>query len=220
MERKLVQTADGSHTLFVPELNENYHSVHGAIQESQHVFIKSGLHACKVASPAILEIGLGTGLNAFLTLCEAERIGKPVFYESIEAYPISMEELGSLNYLELLNEEARQVDFMKLHEVSAEDTHELNKHFTFRKRIGKLQEMEFESRFDVIYFDAFAPEKQTVMWTDQVFAKMHAALKPGGFLVTYCAKGVVKRTMRAAGFDVEGIPGPPGKREMIRAVKK
>lgn len=219
MERKLVQTADGSHTLFVPELNENYHSVHGAIQESQHVFIKSGLLACEKASPAILEIGLGTGLNAFLSLCEAEKIGKSVFYESIEAYPISAEEIDSLNYLELLKEEGRIADFMKLHEVSADANHELTPHFTFRKRIAKLQDTEFESHFDVIYFDAFAPEKQSVMWTDEVFQKMFAALKPGGFLVTYCAKGVVKRTMRAAGFTVEGIPGPPGKREMIRATK-
>lgn len=220
MERKLVKTADGSHTLFVPELNENYHSVHGAIQESQHVFIKSGLQACEAPVPAILEIGLGTGLNAFLTLCEAEKLGKQVYYESIEAYPIATAEIESLNYLDLLSETGRVADFMQLHETSAEDTHELQAFFTFRKRIGKLQETEFESRFDLIYFDAFAPEKQPVMWTDEVFAKMYAVLKPGGFLVTYCAKGVVKRTMRAAGFTVEGIPGPPGKREMIRAIKK
>lgn len=219
MKRKLVQTADGSHTLFVPDLNENYHSVHGAIQESQHVFIASGLLACETANPAILEIGLGTGLNAFLTLCKADEIKKTVFYESIEAYPISIAEIASLNYLDLLKEEDRQEDFMKLHEVSPEETHQLTDHFTFRKRIGKLQETSFENRFDIIYFDAFAPEKQSVMWTDEVFAKMYDALKPGGFLVTYCAKGIVKRTMRAAGFTVEGIPGPPGKREMIRAKK-
>lgn len=217
MEFKLVHTADGSHSIYLPKLNEHYHSVHGAIQESIHVFIKSGFHAANQNPLNILEIGLGTGLNALLTMIKNRDQPRLVNYTCLEKYPLTPEIYTSLNYPELLN--AGNQEFFKIHEVSWEKPQLIDDWFCITKHHVSIQQWQSYQQFHLIYYDAFAPEKQPEMWTEDVFLKLFELLELGGFLVTYCAKGVVKRTLRTCGFEVQTLPGPPGKREMIRAVK-
>ncbi len=215
---EIEKTADGSHTLFVPELNEHYHSVKGAMTESAHIFIGMGLQAAKAQTPHILEIGFGTGLNAFLTCREAIAKRRKVFYTTLERYPLPLEMVGLLNYAE--TEEAKQC-FLSLHEAEWNKKVELCPYFVLEKRETDFTTCTFDGMaYDVIYFDAFAPEKQPEMWSETLMTRLYESLRPEGILTTYCAKGEIRRTLQRAGFTVERLPGPPnGKREILRARK-
>lgn len=217
------KTDDGSATLFVPELNEHYHSTKGARTESQHIFIDMGLKASSAISPRILEIGFGTGLNAWLTLEEAERSGRNVHYTGLERYPLEWEMVEPLGYVGKKDEPTAADLFRQVHTSLWEEDILLTSHFTLRKvqvDVHRFCELSPECA-DVIYFDAFAPEKQPEMWTEELFRHLYVLLNEGGILTTYCAKGMVRRMLQAAGFIVERLPGPPGgKREILRAWKR
>lgn len=227
MERIIERTDDGSATLFVPELNEHYHSVKGARTESQHIFIDMAFHASATTSPRILEVGFGTGLNALLTLEAAEKSKRKVHYTGIELYPLTWETAGQLGYT-ATNDEApagtRTMQFKALHTAPWEEDVEIAPYFTLRKiqaDVNHWFERAYNDSFDLIYFDAFAPEKQPEMWTQELFNRLYVILENDGILTTYCAKGVVRRMLQAAGFVVERLSGPPGgKREILRGRKK
>ncbi|QHL88507.1 tRNA (5-methylaminomethyl-2-thiouridine)(34)-methyltransferase MnmD [Nibribacter ruber] len=222
MALEVRQTKDGSTTLFVPELNEHYHSVHGALQEGLHVFIKMGLEDALTRSTSvrILEVGFGTGLNALLTLQHVLATKAEVVYDTLEKYPLPMDVVNQLGFDKfILNPELLDF-FQPLHTAPWEQPVVITPQFTLRKLETDLEAFAPASEsYDLVYFDAFAPEKQPHLWTDAIFQKMYDALAPGGTLVTYCAKGSFKRSLKAAGFKVEALPGPPGKREMTRGVK-
>lgn len=213
-------TADGSHTLFVPELNEHYHSVNGAIQESNHVFIDAGLTHCVKADINIFEVGFGTGLNAFLTLMSAEQSSRKVHYTGVEAYPLDLDTINKLNYSEQYSPRYRDL-YSKLHTVEWGNSVPITPDFSLTKLHADLTDFEWSNlrNIDLIYFDAFAPDKQPDLWTQQIFDHLYHAANNGAVMTTYCAKGVVRRMMQHAGFVVERLPGPPGKREMLRATK-
>ena len=216
---KLEQTADGSYTLYVPELDEHYHSVKGALTESQHIFIDMGLKHSSVTSPHILEIGLGTGLNCVLTLLEAKESQRHVYYTGIERYPLNEEIIRKLNYPSIIGKECEE-DYFAIHQAPWEEDVCLSPWFTLHKMEGDFTHYSFEQKYDIIYFDAFAPEKQPEMWEQSLFDNLYQVLNEGGILTTYCAKGVVRRMLQTAGFKVERLPGPPGgKREILRAIK-
>lgn len=216
---KLEQTADGSYTLYVPELDEHYHSVKGALTESQHIFIDMGLKHSSVTSPHILEIGLGTGLNCVLTLLEAKESQRHVYYTGIERYPLNEEIIRKLNYPSIIGKECEE-DYFAIHQAPWEEDVCLSPWFTLHKMEGDFTHYSFEQKYDIIYFDAFAPEKQPEMWEQSLFDNLYQVLNEGGILTTYCAKGVVRRMLQTAGFKVERLPGPPGgKREILRATK-
>ena len=227
MKTEIKITKDGSHTLFVPELNEHYHSTHGAIQEAVHVYINAGLHHCKKDEIHVLEIGFGTGLNAFLTLLESIKIDKKIVYTSLERYPISVSDAQKLNYASQICPEKKSL-FLQLHEIEWELSNrrsqkqiDINPHFSLLKLNRDVTDTEafaFSTKFDVVYFDAFAPEKQPEMWTQDVFESIFSVCNPNAALTTYCAKGTVRRTMQSAGFMVEKLKGPVGKREMLRGI--
>jgi tRNA U34 5-methylaminomethyl-2-thiouridine-forming methyltransferase MnmC len=220
LKKEIVKTSDGSNTLFVPELDETYHSTHGALQESLHVFVREGLQfRSELKEISILEVGFGTGLNALLSFIEADKTNKEIQYTSLEAFPLDWEVVGRLNYMDLVQLQAYAEPFKKMHTCDWESYMDISSSFSLRKLKVKLQEVRFENEFDLIYFDAFAPRVQPDLWTEEIFASMYKALKPSGVLVTYCAKGTVKRALKAVGFELQSIPGPPGKREMSRAVK-
>lgn len=215
----IIRTADGSHTLFAEHTGEHYHSVNGAVQESRHIFIENALNQTAKNDIHILEIGFGTGLNAFLTLLEAGKTGKDIHYYTIELYPLPAQAACALNYPEMLNAERRK-DFEHLHHAGWNKAEEISPCFTLYKIHSDFTQYNFSEKFDVIYFDAFSPEKQPEMWSNTMFEKMYNAAANHAVLTTYCAKGAVRRAMQQAGFAVERLPGPPGKREMLRAVKK
>ena len=220
MQRKLILTGDGSHTISMPELNVTYHSIHGAIQESKHVFIEAGLKSLLPVEGTALnvfEMGFGTGLNALLTIIESERLQRKIYYETVEQFPVDNGEVRSLNYCEQLDREDLQPIFEQLHSCEWEKKVNITENFGFNKSRTNLLNLETSETFELIYFDAFAPNTQPELWTNEIFEKMFAMLEPGGILVTYCSKGDVRRAMQAAGFIVEKLPGPKGKREMIRA---
>lgn len=222
MEREVIMesTADGSHTLFVPSINEHYHSVNGAKQESEHIFIKAAFDICLKNPVHILEIGFGTGLNTYLTLQSSRFNHKVVSYTSLELYPLPASVTDKLNYAVNDSPEDQSL-FKKIHtlpwniECKVMDSFSLTKIQTdFTKRNWNINQP-----YDIVYFDAFAPDKQPDMWSQPIFDYLYSCMAPGGILTTYCAKGVVRRMMLHAGYTVERIPGPPGKREMLRAVK-
>ena len=214
-EISLKRTGDGSHTLYHQKLDEYYHSWHGAIQESRHVFIENGLHQVGGKHLRLLEIGFGTGLNACLTCIEAEKLGIEVDYHSIELYPLSGEVIDRLNYSSLLGESKELYRY--IHEAGWDEPHQITPFFSIYKILVDFLKFQPEATYQLIYFDAFAPEKQPGMWEKTQLLKMFHALEPGGIFVTYCAKGKVKRMLRDIGLRVESLPGPPGKREMVRA---
>ena len=228
MKREVVITADGSSTIHLPDWDEQYHSKHGAIQEAYHVFIKHGLHHfCKTWESkdsnkdiAILEIGFGTGLNAFISLLEAEKLNIKIHYFGVEGYPVLMDEINQLNYPDELKVEDKGALFKKLHKVSWEETHIISKNFSIEKQNRFFSEIKEKDKYHIIYFDAFGARVQPELWTESIFLNMYHALKAEGVLVTYSAKGSVRRAMEAVGFMVERLPGPPGKREMLRACKE
>lgn len=218
MKREIITTADGSKTIQIKEWDEQYHSKHGAIQEAYHVFVKMGLDLFK-DSVSILEIGFGTGLNAFITLLESQRRHLEVNYTGVEAYPVLLEEIQQLNYVEALQAEEYRAAFKKLHQVSWEANHRITSLFNLKKRQIQFESITAENQYNLIYFDAFGARVQPELWTAKIFAIMFKALKENGILVTYSAKGSVRRAMQEVGFTVERLEGPPGKREMLRATK-
>ena len=231
MKRKIITTSDGSKTIQIEDWNEQYHSIHGAIQEANHVFLKHGLlfyyhchsvHTLREYSGSdlinILEIGFGTGLNAFLTLLEAEKLKQHINYVGVEAYPVSEEEIKQLNYVELISKTHKD-EFENMHHVSWEANHHITPNFQLEKQEKFFKDIDAKSEFDIIYFDAFGARVQPELWTEDIFEIMFEALKDNGILVTYSAKGSVRRAIQAIGFTVERLPGPPGKREMLRAAK-
>jgi len=218
MNSELLITSDGSHTLFVPEIDESYHSTHGAIQESRYIFIEAGLKKCAKSEIQVLEIGFGTGLNAFLTLLEAEKYNQKIHFTTLELYPVEIEKALQLNYPEELAQENR-VNFEKMHTSTWNEEIQITPHFILKKIETDFTRYTFENKFDVVFFDAFSPEKQPEMWTQQQFEKIYASCNSGAILTTYCAKGAVRRAMQAAGFVVERLPGPKGKREILRSLK-
>ena len=215
MKKELIITKDGSHSLFVPDLNENYHSVHGSISESIHVFIKNGIDSHPKQNINILEIGFGTGLNTLLTLENIKN--KKVHYTSLEPYPISSETYNKLNFHTLTNSDYET--FLELHTSDWEKEVYISQKFTLYKTQTRFQNFISEKKFDVIYFDAFSPETQSEMWTIEIFEKCFNLLNEEGFLITYCAKGTFRRTLKSVGFEVISLDGPPGKRQMTRANK-
>ena len=220
MRREIQITSDGSTTIHLPDWDENYHSKHGAIQEAKHVFIKNGLALFEnQATVDILEIGFGTGLNAFITYLESKKNQQRINYVGVEAYPVSAEEVSAMNYAKELNAMDDFSVFQMLHTCAWEENWKLSDFFTITKRKQFFETIVDQSAFDLIYFDAFGYRVQPELWSVAVFSNMFAALKPNGILVTYAARGVVKRNMIEAGFTVEKLEGPPGKREMFRARK-
>lgn len=220
MKRKVIKTSDGSSTIFLEDWNESYHSRHGAINEAYHVFIMNGLSKFRNDQINILEIGFGTGLNAFITLLEAEKLKLKVAYEGVEAYPLPENELKQLNYVQKLKAENKGQYFKLMHAIQWGEVHQISEIFSLKKREQFFSEINDINVFNLVYFDAFGARVQPELWTEDIFYKMYMALKPGGILVTYAAKGSVRRAMQNVGFTVERLPGPPGKREMLRALKK
>ncbi|MES2837058.1 MAG: tRNA (5-methylaminomethyl-2-thiouridine)(34)-methyltransferase MnmD [Bacteroidota bacterium] len=217
---KIITTSDGSSSLYNEVLDETYHSSHGAIQEALHVFIANGLHYFdnSLNEISILEVGFGTGLNTLLTLLHSN--GKLVDYTALETFPLSNEITTQLNYTSLLQQNEVKPLFEKLHNCNWNEKVEITQQFYLSKLKKEVQTIEFKNQFDLVYYDAFGPRAQPDMWTKEIFEKLYSALKPNGILVTYCAKGEVKRMLKAVGFIVETLPGPPGKREMTRAIKQ
>lgn len=224
MERQPLITGDGSPTIFIPALNVTYHSRHGALQESRHVFIQEGLLPAVSASPAsplrILEMGFGTGLNALLSLLEANQRKISLHYTALELYPLSGEEAATLSYDDLFENPANRASYRDLHHCAWETDVQVSPHFTLCKRKISMTAFADDSGFDLIYYDAFAPSAQPELWTEEVFALLHNLSRPGALLVTYCSKGSVRRAMQVAGWMVEKRPGPPGKREMVRGFRR
>lgn len=219
MERKIIITADGSTTIHLAEWDEQYHSKHGAIQEARHVFIKNGLSLFSNQKIAMLEMGFGTGLNCFITFLEAQKLNLAIDYIGVEAYPLGADEVEKMNYVAQLEAAEFSAVFNKLHQQDWDLKGEISPEFFLTKRKQFFNEINYENKFDLIYFDAFGARVQPELWTEAIFEKMHKALKENGVLVTYSAKGSVRRAMLAVGFLVEKLPGPPGKREMLRATK-
>lgn len=217
--KKIETTADGLPTLYLPELDEHYHSVKGALTEAAHVYIECGLRHSPVQLVKVLEIGFGTGLNAFLTALEAEKTGRHIHYTSLELHPLAWDEIEPLGYDRLIAP-AKSALFSALHQAPWEQDNAISPAFALHKIQTDLLRYLPQGLFDVIYFDAFAPEKQPELWTEEIFALLYTHTAPEGILTTYCAKGEVRRRLQRAGFTVERLPGPPsGKREILRACK-
>lgn len=219
-DNQLIITEDGSHSLFSNKHGVSYHSKFGAIQETQHVFIDAGFYfrlPTSTSSLSILGIGFGTGLNAFMTFLESKKHDININYIGVEAYPLSMETISEFNFSTILKED--QEDFQKIHELAWEEPHDLSPSFSLTKVKMMIEDIDFKDQFDLIYFDAFGPGSQPELWEEPILQKMYDALKTDGVLTTYCAKGTVKRGLKKVGFTIESLPGPPGKREMTRAIK-
>ncbi|KPL12519.1 MAG: hypothetical protein AMS23_05245 [Bacteroides sp. SM1_62] len=215
---EVVITKDGSHSIYVHELDEHYHSVHGAITESRHVFIEAGLKQFKNRQIRILEMGFGTGLNALLTLAEANQSDISIYYTGIEKYPLEKTIIESLNF-ESLTDHTVTGMLKLIHDSPWHQDVLIKPGFILKKLQCDMHEMELIDEFDLVYFDAFAPEKQPELWTKDLFSKIFLSMKSNSILTTYSSKGMVRRNLEAAGFRVEKIPGPPGKREITRAYK-
>lgn len=219
-KREVRITEDGSKTIYIPEMDENYHSFHGALQEARHVFIQHGLLHTDQKELSVLEVGFGTGLNALLTALEAEKENIKVSYFGLEAYPVEREILAQMDYCLVISESNCQLLYDAIHTSEFGKKSDVSTFFSLEKIQEKLEDyIPGESKFDLIYFDAFGPRAQADMWNKEHFEKLYHAVKPGGIFVTYCAKGQVKRDLKAVGFSLEALPGPPGKREMTRGRK-
>jgi len=216
-------TDDGSHTLFVPDLNEHYHSKNGALQESELVFIHNGLHhipAC-IKDINLLEVGFGTGLNALLSVIEAKKQRRKINYVAVEPEPVAEDIIGMLNYASVIGGTESAGYFKKIHAAGWSFPVFLSDYFIISKIQARLQEVTLrDEQFHLVYFDAFGPEVQPEIWTEDVFKQLYKCLKPNGILVTYSCRGTVKRALKAAGFTIEKLPGPVGKREVLRAIKE
>ena len=224
MKKDVLVTADGSHTIAIPEMGVTYHSSHGAIQESMHVFIKSGLHYFleHIKEPgaiSIFEMGFGTGLNTLLTLSEAEKNQHRIYYETIEPYPLEAPTFKLLNYCEALKRPDLKELFAQMHECAWNTTVAITPHFSFKKINTSLPDYTADKSFNIIYFDAFAPDIQPDLWTAAIFKKLYNSMQENAVLTTYCSKSIVRKAMAEAGLKVEKITGPPHKREIVRAMK-
>lgn len=225
LKREIKITKDGSTTIYLPEWKEQYHSINGAIQEAKHVFLKMGLHYFAEKYPDnlpvnILEVGFGTGLNTLLTLIAADAEKLSVKYKALEAYPVSSEEILKMNYILKINKPDYDGLFGKLHQDDWEIERQYSPYFWLKKECCFFQDFTETKTMDLIYFDAFSAQVQPELWSENMFAKMYQALRKPGILVTYAANGKAKRALTAAGFAIEKLPGPPGKREMLRATKE
>lgn len=219
MKREIIQTKDGSTSILLPDWNETYHSKFGAIQEAKHVFIKNGLSLFQEKSVSILEIGFGTGLNAFITYLEAKKTDQSIDYTGVEAYPVSEEDAFKMNYVSELEANSFEEIFLKMHQANWDEKVILDQNFILEKQNKKFQEIADSEIYDLIYFDAFGFRVQPELWSLEIFKIMFKALKPNGVLVTYACRSSIKNAMVEAGFQVEKLNGPPGKREMLRARK-
>lgn len=219
MTTSIIQTEDGSHSLFNETLGESYHSVHGAIGESKHIFIEAGLNHHAKHQLHILEIGFGTGLNAFLTLLEAEKHNYQIQYTTLELYPVDPISISHLNYPELLSP-GKTSTFYEMHNSPWNKEVQISPVFNLKKIQADFTTWQSEKTYDLIYFDAFSPEKQPEMWSESIFTELYKHCNHGAVLTTYCAKGIVRRALQTAGFIVERLPGPPGKREILRGSRK
>lgn len=223
MQREVIITKDGSTTFYIPELNENYHSTNGAILEAQHVFLKHGMHYYLDRFPAneisILEIGFGTGLNAWLTWLEAEKMNIKVNYVGVEAFPIATHELAMLNYAKILNDEDKNTKFEHLHAVNWNENHQLDAIFSLLKMEQFFENIDFKNQFDIIYFDAFGFDVQPDLWSTTILKKMYDSLKSNGHFTTYACRTLIKKNLQEVGFVTQKLPGAPGKREMLVGFK-
>ncbi|MCO5258823.1 MAG: tRNA (5-methylaminomethyl-2-thiouridine)(34)-methyltransferase MnmD [Crocinitomicaceae bacterium] len=220
MNLHVINTNDGSKTIYVPELDETYHSSHGAIQEAVHIFINNGIKTIEKSSISIFEMGFGTGLNALLTAIYAKENNLSVNYTGIEAYPVPIEIAMQMEYCKQLSGQYQPV-FAQLHQVEWNQLAKIIPPFSLHKIHARIEDLiPPPNHFDCVYFDAFGPQAQEDMWTLAILEKMYNTLKKDGFLITYCAKGQVKRTLKSIGFEIEALPGPPGKREITRAWKR
>lgn len=219
MKRKVIETADGSKTLFIPDMNEQYHSVNGALTESEYVFLKQGYLHHTSKAPVVFEVGFGTGLNALVTALKAAEQKRKTRFISIEKYPLSGIELKELEYDKLISPDAADL-FIKIHKAKWNEEVRITEYFSILKIEADLKTFSFDTlpQFDLIYFDAFAPDKQPDLWSSQIFENIHKASNTKAIFVTYCAKGVIRRQLEATGFAVERLPGPPGKRQMMRGL--
>lgn len=217
MQQEVFLTDDGSHSIRVPQLNVSYHSRHGAIGESDHIFISSGLSLfLNQQNISVFEMGFGTGLNTLLTFIAAGN--RNIYYETIEQYPIDVKTALTLNYTKVLNRPDLYPVFVKMHEAAWDKLSNISSNFVLHKRIGNVVDVNLTGSYDIVYFDAFDPVVQPELWTVSMFRKLFAVLRPGGMLLTYCSKSIVRKAMQDAGFIVEKIDGPYGKREIVRAV--
>jgi len=216
---EIVITADGSHTIFVPELNEHFHSVHGAVQESDFIYIRNGFSVCKADPLNIFEVGFGTGLNALLTAVKCSSGKREVNYTTIEKYPVKNNIINKLNHHLYAGDKSKQI-FDSMHSSPWNKKLNISRNFIFNKILGDITVETPSGYFDLIYFDAFGPDKQPEIWTINVFERIAGITNRNGILVTYSAKGEVKRNLINCGFNVTLLPGPPGKRQIIRAIKK
>jgi tRNA U34 5-methylaminomethyl-2-thiouridine-forming methyltransferase MnmC len=222
-KRSIVLTEDGSHTLYVKDIDEQFHSRFGAIQESEHIFIQSGLLHKNVIENnpiSVLEVGFGTGLNALLTGLKAEELTKDIVYHTVELYPLTSNEYTALNYGDFIKNEHAKTLFSLIHSSNWEISQPITVHFQLLKQKTSALTAQYPAEcFDVVYFDAFSPDVQPEMWTKELFEKIYKSMKLNGILVTYCTKGIVKKTLIEVGFSIEKLPGPKGKREILRAKK-
>ncbi|MDR2085359.1 MAG: tRNA (5-methylaminomethyl-2-thiouridine)(34)-methyltransferase MnmD [Bacteroidales bacterium] len=218
MKVEIIKTSDNSNSLYVPELEESYHSVNGAVNESRHIFINLGLKYFEGReSLKIFEMGFGTGLNAFLTYIFARENGINIEYITCEAFPLDINIVSKLNYSELLSIDNN--DYLKLHISKWNEEIKIDENFHLFKINKMMQEIDFKDNFDLIYYDAFSPSKQPELWSEEIFLKLKEHLVAGGVIVTYCAKNSFKRMLKTIGFEVESHPGPVGKREVTRIIK-
>lgn len=221
MNPTLFETADGSHSLLSTRFDVPYHSKHGAIQETEVVFIEAGLRFMAEQKPGsplhILEMGLGTGLNAFMTLLENRELQCELYYTGVEAFPLNENMVQQLNYPEQLDAPELRPAFEALHQTGP-DFVELAPGFHFRRKLQKIEDLEIEGEFDIVYYDAFAPSAQPHLWQERVLTTVKRSMHPGSVLVTYCAQGAFKRLLKSMDFEVEALDGPIGKREMTRAI--
>jgi tRNA U34 5-methylaminomethyl-2-thiouridine-forming methyltransferase MnmC len=219
MDRQLFITEDGSHSIIIPELNVSYHSRHGAIQESTHIFIEAGLRhvAGTLQNISILEVGFGTGLNGLLTLIESKKYDLQILYDVVELYPLDSVQVASLNYLSLLGATDLASEFSHMHACEYGNAVLISKNFQLQKFQADILDVTLSGQYDVVYFDLFDPSVQPELWSVRVFKKIYDVMKSGAVLVTYCSKGEVRRAMEEAGLQVEKLRGPRGKREIVRA---
>lgn len=221
MKLQLINTSDGSHTIYVPDLNEQYHSVNGAITESNYVYLENGFLFYTGDKPTVFEVGFGTGLNSLLTALASEQLKKVTTYYSVEKFPLEKELVNQLNYGERLSKKALNL-FHKIHDCEWNTKVKISEHFYLNKINNDLIEVDYDllEPFNIIYFDAFGPDKQPEMWTSEIFQKISDKTLDKGIFVTYSAKGEVRRKLTACGFEMERLPGPPGKNQMLRGIKR
>jgi tRNA U34 5-methylaminomethyl-2-thiouridine-forming methyltransferase MnmC len=216
-KKEILKTTDGSNTIYIPEMDETYHSHHGALAESKHIFIKTGLKHIDKKIINVFEVGFGTGLNAILTCLAGD--DKRINYDTIELYPVSADLIDQVEYKALFKGD-EQALFSQIHDCKWEEKVSITDQFNIHKIEADFTNYNYQSKYDLIYFDAFAPNKQEEMWTEELLQKLYDACNEGAVLVTYCVRGTVKRALKKVGFQIKKMPGPvDGKREMLRAIK-